>query len=50
MREYITKITSDGIMAIQSFWKTMKPFLTNKEIISGNKIFIFEGEKRVNNK
>ena len=27
----------------------MRPFLTNKEIISGNKISFFEGEKSVSN-
>ena len=36
-------------MTNRSFWKTMRPFLTNKEIISGNKISFFEGEKSVSN-
>ena len=27
----------------------MRPFLTNKRIISGNEISLFEGEKLVNN-
>ena len=36
-------------MTNRSFWKTMRPFLTNKEIISGNKISFFEEEKSVSN-
>ena len=36
-------------MTNRSFWKTMRPFLTNKEIISGNKISFFEGENSVSN-
>ena len=49
MKEYFTKITSNGIMTSKNFWKTMRPFLTNKEIISGNEISLFEGEKLVSN-
>ena len=50
MKEYITKITSNGIMTNKSLWKTMRPFLTYKGFISGNEISLFEREKVVNNK
>ena len=49
MKEYITKITSNGIMTHKSFWKIMRPFLTNKGLILGKGISLFEEEKLVNN-
>ena len=29
----------------KNFWKTMRPFLTNKGLNSGNEISLFEGGK-----
>ena len=49
MKEHITKITSNRIMTNKISWKTMRTFLTNKGLISGNEISLLEGEKLVNN-
>ena len=49
MKEYIVKITLNRIITRESFWKSIRPFLTSKVIISENKIFLFEGEELVNN-
>ena len=45
IKEYINKITSNGIMPQKNVWKAMRPFLTNKGLNSGNKISLFEGGK-----
>ena len=36
-------------MTHKSFWKIMRPFLTNKGLILGKGISLFEEEKLVNN-
>ena len=48
MREYIAKIMSNEIMTNKSFWRTMRPFLINKGIISDNGIPLSEEEQLVN--
>ena len=39
IKQNFTKITSTGIMTNKQFWKTMKPFLTNKGCLENNDIF-----------
>ena len=31
IKNYFTKITKNDIITNKNFWKTMRPFLTNKE-------------------
>ena len=47
--QHISKITSKGIMANKQFWKTMKPFLTNKRYLENNEIILLDSEKMVAN-
>ena len=50
IKDYFTKITRNGIVTNKNFWKTMKPFLTNKgnlenpEIMLQDKINIVSDE------
>ena len=42
---YFSKVTQNGIVTNKSFWKVIKPFLTNKGCIDGNKISIVNGDE-----
>ena len=49
-KEYFKQATSNGNMSGKDFWKTMKPFLTNKGAFSDSNIAIeTENEEIVNN-
>ena len=38
--QHFSKITSKEIMTNKQFWKTMKPFLTNKGCLNNNEIIL----------
>ena len=42
--QHFSKITSKGIMTNKQFWKTMKPFLTNKGCLENNDIILLDDE------
>ena len=42
---YFSKITQNGMVTNKNFWKVIKPFLTNKGCIDGNKISIVNGDE-----
>ena len=44
-----SKITSKGIMTNKQFWKTMKPFLTNKGCLENNDIILLDGDEMITN-
>ena len=47
--QYFSQITGKGIMTNKQFWKTMKPFLTNKGCLENNDIILLDGEEMVSN-
>ena len=47
--QHFSKITSKGIMTNKQFWKTMKPFLTNKVCLEINVIILLDGEEMITN-
>ena len=47
--QHFSKITSKGIMTNKQFWKTMKPFLTNKGCFENNGIILQDIEKMITN-
>ena len=47
--QHFSKITSKGIMTNKQFWKTMKPFLTNKGCLENNDIVLLDGEEMITN-
>ena len=47
--QHFSKITSKGIMTNKQFWKTMKPFLTNKGCLENNDINLLDGEEMITN-
>ena len=47
--QHFSKITSKGIMTNKQFWKTMKPFLTNKGCLENNDIILLDGEEMITN-
>ena len=49
LRNIFSKITSKGIMINKQFWKTMKPFLTNKGCLENNDIILLDGEEMITN-
>ena len=44
-KSYFRAITQNGVMNNKNFWKVIKPFLTNKGFIDGNKITIVDGDE-----
>ena len=40
IKDYFTKITKNGIVTSKNFWKTMKPFLTNKGNLENPEIML----------
>ena len=44
------KISIKTSSKLKFFWKTIRSFLTNKGIIPGNELPLFEGEKLMNKK
>ena len=47
--QHFSKITSKGITTNRQLWKTMKPFLTNKECLENNDIILRDGEEMITN-
>ena len=49
--QHFSKITSKGIMIMtnKQFWKTMKPFPTNKGCLENNDIILLDGEEMITN-
>ena len=45
--QHFSKITSKGIMTNKQFWKTMKPFLTNKGCLEKKNIILLDGEEMI---
>ena len=41
-RDYFSKASEDGVMTNRTFWKTMKPLMTNKGVMSSGTIIIEE--------
>ena len=50
IKKHFSKITSTGIMTNKQFWKTMKPFLTNKGCLENNDFVLLYGEEMITNK
>ena len=46
---HFSKITSKGIMTNKQFWKTLKPFLTNKGCLENSDIILLDDEEMINN-
>ena len=46
IKQYFSNITSKGILTNREFWKTMKPFLTNKGCLD-NCDFILRGDNKI---
>ena len=36
IKNYSSKVTESGTSTTKEFWRTIKPFLTNKGFLSGN--------------
>ena len=49
IKQHFSKITSTRIMTIKQFWKTMKPFLTNKGCLENNDFVLLDGEEMITN-
>ena len=49
IKKHFSKITSTGIMTNKQFWKTMKPFLTNKGCLENNDFVLLDGEEMITN-
>ena len=47
--QHFSKIASKRIMTNKQFWKTMKPFLTNKGCLENNDIILLDGEEMITN-
>ena len=47
--QHFSKITNKGIMTNKQFWKTVKPFLTNKGCLKNNDIILLDGEEMITN-
>ena len=47
--QHFSKITSKGITTNKQFWKTMKPFLTNKGCLENDDIILLDGEEMITN-
>ena len=45
MKNYLKKLTEKGLTTNKSFWKLMKPFLTNKSFIGNNNITLIHKNK-----
>ena len=45
MKNYLKKLTEKGLTTNKSFWKFMKPFLTNKGFIGNNDITLIHKNK-----
>ena len=48
IKGYFNRITNKGIVTNKNFWSIIRPFLTNKGIISGTDITLIENDKIVN--
>jgi len=46
-KDFFKRASEDGIMTNKKFWKTMKPLMTNKGVLSSNAIIIEENNKLV---
>ena len=47
MKHYLKKLTEKGLTTIKSFWKFMKPFLTNKGFTGNNDITLIHQNKTI---
>ena len=47
MKIYLKKLTEKGLTTNKSFWKSMKPFLTNKGFIENNDITLVHKNKMI---
>ena len=45
MKNYLKKLTEKGLTTIKSFWKFMKPFLTNKSFTVNNDVTLIHQNK-----
>ena len=45
IKYYFSKVTESGVNTNKEFWKRMKPFLTNKGLLSGNEITLMENDE-----
>ena len=45
IKNYSSKVTESGTSTNKEFWKTIKPFLTNKGFLSGNELRLKENEE-----
>ena len=49
IKEHFKSITRHGIMTNRKFWATIRPFLTNKGMITSNEISLKQGDNIINN-
>ena len=49
MKNYLEKLTEKGWTINKSFWKFMKPFLTNKGFIGNNDVTLIHKNKIISN-
>ena len=49
IKEHFKSITRHGIMTNRKFWATIRPFLTNKGMITSNEISLKQGDDVINN-
>ena len=49
MKNYLEKLTEKGWTTNKSFWKFMKPFLTNKGFIGNNDVTLIHKNKIIFN-
>ena len=49
IKDHFKSITRHGIMTNRKFWATIRPFLTNKEMITSNEISLKQGYDVINN-
>ena len=47
IKQYFSNITSKGIVTNKEFWKTIKPFLTNKGCLENSDIMLINGDEIV---
>ena len=46
-KSYIENITKSGVMPNKTFWRTVRPFLTNKGILMDNEISLIHDGKTI---
>ena len=49
IKEHFKSVTRHGIMTNRKFWATIRPFLTNKGMITSNEISLKQGDDVINN-